>query len=675
MAASAWLLYLLIAVAIGVATILHYRLREPSGRGRMLLATLRALALALVVLLLFDPLVPAPAAPDGGGTVVLLDASLSMRLPDTTGTTRWEQALRIVEDVDPEQVMLFGAGTARVVQDLEVEVPAAPQSRLGEALRAALESGAQRVVVVTDAAIEDAPEVDRLLERAAGRVAVRVVGADGAANLALEEVEVPAWVEADEEVAVRVAVARLGRARDDSVSVVVRREGEELGRARVQVPPEGRLSTADIVIEPGAASADPVPLEVVLEGTDAEPDDDRRVRYIRIAEQPAGVALVSFAPDQEPRFLLPVLERALGVPARGWLALPGGRYIRLGTGTQAGTVDSEAAVREALDEASLKVVQGVGVQAPAWARAAAESGRVMVLPPATAPAPGPDLPPLQPGDWYVTSDIPPSPVAPLLSDIEVGDVPPLVALRPLGDTVAGWAPLRARLGRRGSPRPVLLAQDLGDRRIAVALGEGYWRWAFAGGAARDLYQRLWSSVAGWLLEDGEVVQGDPVRPVERVVARGQPIEWQAPAGTDSLQLVLQPMAVADSAAAAMDTAVAVSGGRATIPVLPPGRYRYSAVARDLDSTDAPPSVVGELVVESYSPEFARPRVGIGAVGGAVDGVADGAEGAGPGAAGSAGGESPVQEAGRPLHTTPWPYLLLVGLISAEWILRRRWGLR
>ena len=32
-------------------------------------------------------------------------------------------------------------------------------------------------------------------------------------------------------------------------------------------------------------------------------------------------------------------------------------------------------------------------------------------------------------------------------------------------------------------------------------------------------------------------------------------------------------------------------------------------------------------------------------------------------------------AGRPLRTSPWPYLLILVLLSAEWVLRRRRGLR
>jgi hypothetical protein len=31
--------------------------------------------------------------------------------------------------------------------------------------------------------------------------------------------------------------------------------------------------------------------------------------------------------------------------------------------------------------------------------------------------------------------------------------------------------------------------------------------------------------------------------------------------------------------------------------------------------------------------------------------------------------------GTPLHATAYPYVLVLALLAAEWILRRRWGLR
>lgn len=695
MDSSAWGLYLLMVAVVAAATVLHYQRREPGGRGRFVLAGLRAGALAILVLLLFDPLLPRAGGSEGGGELVLLDASLSMQLRDVEGETRWAKAVAAAGEASAERVVLFGDGE-RAAGPLPEEAPRGTRTRLAPALRAALETGAGRIVVITDGGVEDVAEVRRLLSVARGRVEIRLVGGESAGNVAVAGVDAPAWLEAGEEAAVAVSIARLGSYPGDSVRVVLRRAGREVAGETVAVPPEGALSTATLRFTPTAGSGEPERLEAALEGSDAEAEDDHRTVYVRVAEEPAGVALVSFRPDQEPRFLLPVLERALDVPVRGWLALPGGRYIRLGLGSEAGGTDPEAVVRRVVEGAELRVFHGLGEDAPAWALEAARRGRLLAFPSGATPALPFPVPPSQPGDWYASAELPPSPVAPLLAGVEPGDAPPLMGLRAGAGTDAGWAPLTVRLARRGPALPVLMAGEMGGRRAAVALGDGYWRWAFSGGAGRELYDRLWSAMAGWLMEGAGSVAGDGVVPAPRVVERGAPLEWRVAGAGDSLRVVLQPVGVesAEAAEAAdgvpeppamgedgvvLDTTVRVAGGVAVTPPLPPGRYRYEARSFG-GGAGGDTTGVGELTVESYSPELTRPAVALtgaaeaagaaGAVGG--DGVARAGES--PDGAGAEGTEG-VTRPGRPLRTMAWPYVAVLVLLSVEWILRRRWGLR
>jgi hypothetical protein len=114
---TAWVLYLFIAGGLLAASLLHYRRREPSGRGRRALAVLRGLALAIIVLLVFDPMIPGAGAARRAPTVALVDASLSMRLRAPDGTTRWEEALAVLAELRPDRVLLFGSGEARPVWD------------------------------------------------------------------------------------------------------------------------------------------------------------------------------------------------------------------------------------------------------------------------------------------------------------------------------------------------------------------------------------------------------------------------------------------------------------------------------------------------------------------------------------------------------------------------------
>jgi hypothetical protein len=66
-----------------------------------------------------------------------------------------------------------------------------------------------------------------------------------------------------------------------------------------------------------------------------------------------------------------------------------------------------------------------------------------------------------------------------------------------------------------------------------------------------------------------------------------------------------------------------------------------------------------LTIERYSPELARGRID-------PERLASSAE--------TVRGRDRARR-GTPLHATAYPYVLLVLLLAAEWILRRRWGLR
>jgi hypothetical protein len=145
-----------------------------------------------------------------------------------------------------------------------------------------------------------------------------------------------------------------------------------------------------------------------------------------------------------------------------------------------------------------------------------------------------------------------------------------------------------------------------------------------------------------------------VRPVARVVPRGQASRWvSAGLRADSLALRFEPAGGGEALDTVLHRAV---GDTLQAPVLPPGRYRYQAAAF---TARGAVRGTGELVVESWSPELARAPVRLSALVPA-DRVAAVESG---------------RAARRPLHTSPAPYILLVLLLSAEWVLRRRWGLR
>jgi hypothetical protein len=480
--------------------------------------------------------------------------------------------------------------------------------------------------------------------------------AEPAANRAIGEVEAPAWAQTSEPVDVRFGVTATGGA-GDSVRVSLQRDGQVLAQTVVAAPEAGRVSAGTIRFTPDTPG-EAVRYEVALAGGDAAPDDDVRTVYLRVSDDPAGVVLVSFAPDWEPRFLLPVLERALGIPVAGYLRAGPNEFVRAGASTEAGGRLPIDQVTAAVAAADLVVFHAYDRDAPAWAaEALAAARRVIVLPGrGDPPLPFPvELDQAVRDDWYVSADLPGSPVAPQLTGLDLASVPPLTALHRAALPPGAWAPLLASRGRRGAASPLAVGGAAEGRRWVVATGEGYWRWAFRGGEARQTYERLWGGLAGWLLQEQGAVTAAAVRPVRRVVARGERLAWTAPGlAPDSIAVRL----VAAGDTVARDTVLAVAAGDSVAgPAMAPGHYAYHLRAIDGGQTVA--EAEGELTVERYSPEFSRPAVDVDQLEAGVVPVGAGARAL----------------PGRPLHAAAWPYVLLVLLVAAEWVLRRRWGLR
>jgi hypothetical protein len=111
-------------------------------------------------------------------------------------------------------------------------------------------------------------------------------------------------------------------------------------------------------------------------------------------------------------------------------------------------------------------------------------------------------------------------------------------------------------------------------------------------------------------------------------------------------------------ASVLDTILVRAAG-ATTPPLPPGAYAYRAVGGGEVAGE------GRFDVEARSGEM-LPRPAVPQLpASAALGAADGAR----------AGERTEGAAGAPLRRSPWPYLLVLLLLSAEWVGRRRAGLR
>jgi hypothetical protein len=202
------------------------------------------------------------------------------------------------------------------------------------------------------------------------------------------------------------------------------------------------------------------------------------------------------------------------------------------------------------------------------------------------------------------------------------------------------AVLSARLGRRGAQRVVLAARDSAGRRDLVSTAEGFWRWAFRGGAEREAYRAMLAAGVEWLLRG---VAPGPAVPlvVAATVPRGLPVpvRW---VGEDTAPESLTVTFTGRDTSVAQRMALGADG--AAHVELPVGTYRWRV--------EGIPGANGITVVEAFSPEFV-PR---------TPAVAAGAEAVAAGTIRA------------PLRELWWAFGLVALALLAEWGWRLRRGL-
>ncbi|MFW6199503.1 MAG: hypothetical protein ACOC8K_02925, partial [Gemmatimonadota bacterium] len=543
-------LVLLAAVlAAGFAFWIYLR-REPPVRGRLLLAIFRAVTLLLLVLLFWNPAVPASW---GGGEIepptLLLDASLSMgatpgREADPTGASAWERGMERASELagSGARVLLFGSSVRTAeVDSVQAGSPSDPGSRLAPALERAASLGAVSVEVVSDFRLEDPVSVSRVLESTGLGVRSVDVGFP-VRNAGIAQVTGPGTLPAGEEGALEVLLAGEGGGGEgvggaagpegaegdggavaseatDSVTLELRIDDQLTDSRRVPLPGAGRTTRHEFdFVAPGDEGGYRLRVAAALPGDVFEPDD-LRTHYLEVEEGRSGLVVLSLEAAWEPRYLIPVLEQVAGLDGGGFLRLAGGRWLSMGQGMDRAGMVEEDRVRSLAETAEILVIQGLTSGSPDWIRELAASGRRVVVAAGDAsvgPPLGVELTEPRTGEWYVSPDLPSSPLAGELAGTLLEGLPPLTDhLRLVTPLPEAREPLMARQGRQGPLDPVVALIPGEGRRTVLLLASGFWRWAARDGAPRETYRRLWSGVAGWLLEEAGPELEPTVEPARR----------------------------------------------------------------------------------------------------------------------------------------------------------------
>ena len=349
-------------------------------------------------------------------------------------------------------------------------------------------------------------------------------------------------------------------------------------------------------------------------GSDVQSRNDTvAVAFRRGARQ--RVVIVSTAPDADVRDVATALRANVALPTDAYYRIAPGRWLRDGNFTP---VD-ESAVRAAVRGASLAVLHG---DTTAMGSPSSLGTRALLL---LAP-PGSDAPEL------LVRVAPTSPLQPSLAGIVVESLPPLLAAAPArgGITALSAAPGMSAAGGT----PIMTAHE-GDVRRVVVSASGYSRWRARGGVSEMAFQALVGGATDWLM----AARGRAAVPVPALMVQraGAPVRWRRGA---------QPRAVVSlvrdgDRATRRDSLRFGDAAEITSPALSDGVWR--------GTVDGSAIVLPVSASREWLPIVADMRSVL------LNGEA-----------------RAVRRGARSLG---WLYLATVLLLAAEWLLRRRAGLR
>lgn len=556
-------------------------------------------------------------APAGRMTVapadVALDASESWLRGAAPGCAQWQAAL--------DSAARLGRGRwSRFGDSLRADTKATPPTDKTSAVRPVVDRAAatgRPAVVITDGELDDA---DALASLPAGSRTI-VMRCPAAPDAAIASLDVARTVLAGDTATVNITLVA-GPAGAPSGRLIVSLDDDALGGIDFgALGPFAELPLAVRVVPGGVARA-AVLRAVIHASGDHEPRNDTLAVGLDVSRAPAAV-FVSTAPDYDVREAVAALRGVTSLPTRAYYRVAAGAWRTDGALAR---VD-ESTVRAAVADAPLVVLHG-DTSVFGAPRGVTYGALLLFAPPS-----------LDDGEWFAAAP-PPSPLAGALATLPFDSLPPLSVA--VSMPRADWVGLLAHRG--GAPddrRPVLVGWDV-PRRVAVLAASGLWRWRFRGGRRADAYGTLLGTLFDWL------AAGRPDRravlPDTGPLRAGAPIHWRRGATADS---VINATITRRSATGRVHTlALRFPDGSMVTesPPLPAGVY------------DVRTAGGAAVLVVNQSRELVprRPSVPAGSRtgGGAV-----------------ASGATPL------LRDHAWAFAALIGLLCAEWLFRRRAGLR
>ena len=490
--------------------------------------------------------------------------------------------------------------------------PSDLSSRARPAIERALAAG-RPLTIITDGEIDDPAELPAL--PAGSRI--EVIAHAPLTDLAVIALDAPRAAVGGDTVELRATVRAADRAPADP-RLAFTLNGRPLATIPIDpMPPRGErtLSARVALATPDGAQV----LAAALSGADAEPANDTLATVIEIARA-ARAVLVSTRPDLDARFMTSVLRGAISLPTRAYYQVAPDEWRVEGPLTPI----AESEVRRAVRDAPLLVLHGD--TAHFGAPRSASSGALALMPNVRDTV----------GEWYPVA-APASPISSALSGIAWDSLPPLAAgnAAPRGD----WEGLVVARARQFDRRAVITGIER-PRRVVTIAAAGFWRWRFRGGRNADAYDALWGSIFDWLA--AQRVDARAAVPADAIVREGDRVRWLRGTAGDSTVVVRLRRRAAPLRTDSVTLRFGASGTVAESDPLPAGVYDV-----DVSGQSAILVVNSSREVLPRTPAVESGSVGVAAV----------------------SGERPR------LRDSGWPLLVALAALCAEWLLRRRSGLR
>jgi uncharacterized membrane protein len=732
-------LWLAVLIAAGILAIVVLSYRRPLAPlatwQRAVLSALRAISLVLVVVFLCRPVVLGlPAAGRDVVVPVLVDVSRSMRLADAGGKTRLARAVdslrtNLLPALPPHVAAdVFAIGDGVAPSSLDALSASAPQSDLSRSIAAIRDRYRGRrvsaIVLVSDGADTGSASDDEGTSGVGAPLFTVGVGSPrgvpdreivglSASDPRLDHTSIDLHV---------TAVSRLlGRTPFD---IRLLENGRVIDRRRVTPAADGSPIDEAFTVSPDPLNPTVYTAEMAEDGGDAVPENDRQ----RILVNPAGrrrrVLMIEGAPGFEHSFLARALtedpQLDLDIIVRKGKNDAGqdtyfvqggaGRSNALTSGFPArkedlyaydglilANVEADFLKRAQLSMAADFVSERGGGLLVLGGRSFADRSfnatpLEAVLPVELGDRKGAPLP-LGSDDRgahdtvMLTPDGDTHPIMRLGASAEEtrkrwAALPPLAGSAPLGGPRPGANVLAVTTEEGGAVHPLVAVQRYGRGRSMIFGGEASWRWQMMQASTDRTYETFWRQAVRW-------IAGPSPDPVTMTVTEapqvGQPIDVHVDVRDARFEAVgdaavsgsitspggeAQPLVFRREGDASQFAATLRSGSA-------PGLYRVQIEARR--GTTSVGSSDRWIYVGGVEREFADPRLNEGrlrrlakSTGGKyvrVDDLGSLAQSIDAAVAERADLEP------RDIWQQPWTFALVIAVLSVEWTLRRRWGLR